>query len=101
DGIRDGHVTGVQTCLFRSGSSPAICECLRRSSWHTEPDGAHVAVNVVKCVGLEYIGVNHIERGHIDTLSPHCPETRNIAQNLARSEERRVGKERRYRWEEC
>src|SRR5207253_5971507 len=69
DGIRDGHVTGVQTCALPIYSSPAFSgpACRRRVT----SQRCATSVHLRKCA----YGV---------------PETR--------SEERRVGKECRSRW---
>src|SRR5205807_5589002 len=91
DGIRDYKVTGVQTCLFRSSSRPAGRHsfgdlrgggaCLGRParSNHEPPSPAAIPL------------VGRVSRQRASSLRHR--------QRL-RSEERRVGKERRSQWDE-
>src|SRR5690625_5986462 len=76
DGIRDGHVTGVQTCALPilpfSSSSTDLWSFQNRASG---------------TISLEPIGVR-------SDLAP----TLYSARNLMRSEERRVGKECGFHW---
>src|SRR5690625_5664541 len=72
DGIRDGHVTGVQTCALPILGRPGITHRRPRPSITSDPD-PQISVKV---------------RLH---LSPHPSKQ-------SRSEERRVGKECRSRW---
>src|SRR5690606_41072504 len=76
DGIRDFHVTGVQTC--------ALPICLYDCG---------IAAAAKRCGLTQALG------GTLTRTATHEPRTANtIASWLLRSEERRVGKERRYRW---
>src|SRR5207302_6949185 len=68
DGIRDFHVTGVQTCALPISSGPVGQTNARISAWHRHVGPAR-----------ERSGVNLVD-------------------SSARSEERRVGKECRSRW---
>src|SRR5207244_6836727 len=89
DGIRDDLVTGVQTCalpIFGGGFA----------------NGQPVAVVLVATVGPEEVGVGVLQVGH---PSGHrivvVVDEATVAVALVRSEERRVGKECRYReWRE-
>src|SRR5690606_39722564 len=79
DGIRDFHVTGVQTCALPiSGRSPSLAE-----SSAFEHDRARVSTGHVETRGV---------RARVDpNAAPGPPET---GPRLGkRSEERRVGKE--------
>src|SRR5439155_6383232 len=73
DGIRDGHVTGVQTCLFRS-----LVDSY--GDWPT-----HV---LLIAGGDPYSYLLDTTTGVVMKRDPE----------LSRSEERRVGKEWRTRW---
>src|SRR5699024_11825557 len=87
DGIRDRNVTGVQTCalpILTCGSERAYTE-----GWFT-PQDAIVG-------GAEFIGEKYISVGQ-DTLYKMRWNPANPATHQYRSEERRVGKECRYRW---
>src|SRR5439155_14824123 len=84
DGIRDGHVTGVQTCalpISRAGSVAAARSC-RRSRRSTAARGAASAPRGAAP-----------SRGTAGRRTP--PPSRPWA---GRSEERRVGKECRSGW---
>src|SRR5690606_40655555 len=91
DGIRDFHVTGVQTCAL-----PIYDE------WQTEtPNNVDLALQIakMKADSLREVG---------EDLKLNCPlagsywndddKDYTIATNWSRSEERRVGKECRSRW---
>src|SRR5690348_18514145 len=80
DGIRDGRVTGVQTCAFRSTS--IVTRSLRRT-----------------------FGLDRLRPGQREVIEAvlHGRDTLAImptgaGKSLGRSEERRVGKECRSRW---
>src|SRR5207253_8723353 len=96
DGIRDGHVTGVQTCCSSdlTGSSSV-------TRWRTG------AVRLTKSQPLG----SSCSRRHAAQTQSSCGAIRNfrirkpggsraINRFLLRSEERRVGKECRSRWSE-
>src|SRR5207302_7581634 len=72
DGIRDFHVTGVQTCAL-----PIL--------FRLRPDDRHAVVHVAGTGGPEQRRCRYPQR-HL------------LAGRAARSEERRVGKECRSRW---
>src|SRR5207253_4872685 len=81
DGIRDGHVTGVQTCAL------PICESRRE-----EREGRNA--------------VQEARTGHRRNRAPsearRVEESARRADQASRSEERRVGKEGRTRgWTDC
>src|SRR5437870_10141894 len=76
DGIRDGHVTGVQTC--------ALPISRRRAAAHHHPDPLIVRARYWRLAGIA---------GGLACAPAALP-----AQLLVRSEERRVGKECRSRW---
>src|SRR5436309_11875044 len=90
DGIRDFHVTGVQTCLFRStidwgdGSQP-----LTFSASEGPINGSHSYTGVAL---TEYTLTVTVVDAHSNRNSASKKVT------VARSEERRVGKECRSRW---
>src|SRR5690606_40026720 len=83
DGIRDFHVTGVQTCALPIYKDPALClrevrRC-RTSSRHRHEIGRR-------------------SDGHWPHIPGEPAESAALHGN-GRSEERRVGKECRSRWE--
>src|SRR5690606_39690783 len=88
DGIRDFHVTGVQTCalpiLFREGSS--------RTGLLYQCAGGQQALTRGR---RRTIGVKHQREGSTAGSSSHGVRG---ALGIERSEERRVGKERSVRW---
>src|SRR5690606_39767844 len=79
DGIRDFHVTGVQTCAL------PICSYVRSEKNETYYDAENVQIDEVYYHVLEdqAAALNRYRAGEFDIL---------------RSEERRVGKECRSRW---
>src|SRR5690606_40331427 len=77
DGIRDFHVTGVQTCAL--------------PIYFTEHSYSTLA-------SQENISVEQAKQG-IDTVIPSL--FLGLQKKSGRSEERRVGKECRSRWERC
>src|SRR5690606_40061752 len=81
DGIRDFHVTGVQTCALPI-SLPVVAHGLR---------GAAQAVNHVQVVIRSKVGKKLAITATGDTVGMGKYQYR-------RSEERRVGKECRSRW---
>src|SRR5439155_8198431 len=85
DGIRDGHVTGVQTLLFRS---PSI-------SGHG--GGARPATSATRASNASR---DFSRRCALATRSSNASKdfSRRCAMATIRSEERRVGKECRSRW---
>src|SRR5690348_17439406 len=84
DGIRDGRVTGVQTCAL------PILECQAAAPTRSTPAVAAKSITL------------SIDTGHIRTVPTYQVRTFEVivaqASNDNRSEERRVGKECRYRW---
>src|SRR5207253_5624690 len=96
DGIRDGHVTGVQTCalpIFGGGHN------LFNGSIITTPDLQTVCggVNTGHPQIHNIVDVrNTIMQGRTGTDMPSWSVR--FAGGLDRSEERRVGKECRSRW---
>src|SRR5207253_6017060 len=78
DGIRDGHVTGVQTCAL-----PIFCRARRLL-----PQMARQSFGLPPSYGGPFVGV----------IASRDRFVRQMPGRL-RSEERRVGKEWRSRWE--
>src|SRR5690606_40547619 len=100
DGIRDFHVTGVQTCLFRSvpirrrgaptlGSRPRATGS--RGLRHTVIGVAVIAIMLFPLYWM--VNVSLQPAGNA-AATPWLPFD-------LRSEERRVGKEGRSRWSAC
>src|SRR5690606_40677166 len=91
DGIRDFHVTGVQTCalpIWRSSSSTRCAARTRRGNWADRADRADRPTSAA--VGAEEVvqPLRRLRRQHPgDHLGPVVEPPR--------SEERRVGKEYR------
>src|SRR5439155_10641539 len=90
DGIRDGHVTGVQTCALPilaidDDLEDAIAVEVRELHGHDAPGRREPLV--VRPFGLE--------RALDDTVEPDLLA---VGHDQSRSEERRVGKECRSRW---
>src|SRR5690606_39801073 len=92
DGIRDFHVTGVQTCalpILKYIDSGTIPNGKLRKKWGSRfrnnekylPEGEYKEYRVEPPPGSKK------------------PEPRRIVVNVNRSEERRVGKECRTRWQ--
>src|SRR5207253_5520106 len=89
DGIRDGHVTGVQTCALPicSSSSPERRASLRRGGATSGP-------------GRTSRRWQGRERSHLAwaRASSRGARSTGSAAAVGRSEERRVGKEGRWGW---
>src|SRR5207253_4234331 len=91
DGIRDGHVTGVQTCAFRS----RLCRVCGRhrlvpQHGHVDARGERKTLDVARARYASH------ECGR--RASP--PHQEGVLGAAWRSEERRVGKGWGWRWEE-
>src|SRR5690625_5452343 len=94
DGIRDGHVTGVQTCalpIFPASIGLFICVIF---GWveikiHTNLNYLLMSILIlfITVFLIEALPEEFIFRGYI--------------YRYLRSEERRVGKEWRFRWSRC
>src|SRR5207253_5911001 len=82
DGIRDGHVTGVQTCAL------PIWRRERRSGSNMGPRNLSL-----QCKGKGTSG--NPARPRVPKMEAQPPQR---STGTERSEERRVGKEWRYRW---
>src|SRR5690606_39794069 len=96
DGIRDFHVTGVQTC--------ALPICGRALPGEALGDDGRIAVDVTRELGdaaLESLASSRAHRGRVDLLAGL--DARGVVGLLGarwlRSEERRVGKESSARCE--
>src|SRR5437870_13782645 len=97
DGIRDGHVTGVQTCALPISNLPGTLIPINRAT--SELAGSITTTNPVQsslkmvCLQLGQTGPALIIRHvlHALSVSFSSPPSQ-------RSEERRVGKECRSRW---
>src|SRR5690606_39632052 len=101
DGIRDFHVTGVQTCALPISARPGRC---RSRAWPV--------LRELHSSCLRKVLQNRFSGGKAASL-PAAPRSgraaaqqtrlRRESASPSRSEERRVGKESRYqwRWHEC
>src|SRR5690606_40388256 len=90
DGIRDFHVTGVQTCALPISKHNGPCRCERQ----VEGD-RRLRVHLAVIVTLNGKGVCTSERKFMRRCPPHDHAEYECHK---RSEERRVGKEWRARW---
>src|SRR5690606_40796793 len=92
DGIRDFHVTGVQTCAL------PICHALADE----ELDVLRIVMRVPDCEILSdaELEVAAAQTQHDSTIDGRRPDDPilELLSNHIRSEERRVGKEGRTRW---
>src|SRR5207253_5532091 len=99
DGIRAGHVTGVQTCALPIS---ALWFVNRGNAQEKTPPKYEYAV--LKWDGPDRLYYNLPDRFEMVHLEKQGIKIPGDAQNeewcLARSEERRVGKEERTRWSE-
>src|SRR5207253_7107901 len=101
DGIRDGHVTGVQTCAL------PICASAAPPIFHfAEIVGEIQTSGTNKRSSIRVWAANANPapaRAPFPVANPHMPRTAMRAADMSvpRSEERRVGKESRYRWAPC
>src|SRR5690606_39878645 len=92
DGIRDFHVTGVQTCalpIFLTGYDFVLAS----ARLHRLPDPTAAARRAVDLVDM-----TAAQHRRIGTYSKGMRQRIRLAAALVRSEERRVGKESRARW---
>src|SRR5439155_13425507 len=89
DGIRDGHVTGVQTCALPiSGVSFAQ---LRWEHYHDQLVAARAKLTPAQTDSAYHAGDVRLFQHILVSVPPS-------AASKVRSEERRVGKECRCRW---
>src|SRR5207253_7326815 len=93
--IRDGHVTGVQTCALPIsvyGSLPAGIEDL---TGNKQPAAFrfHLKLLGVRLIASDLDGTRIRSVGVIDVLGERMLKNRHTARIEGRSEERRVGKE--------
>src|SRR5690606_39824327 len=84
DGIRDFHVTGVQTCAL-----PICCNGRRGCSGNFRPSSS-------SCSGTPSIAPSGADR---TWACSRCGDCEPAQLGTLRSEERRVGEERQYRGE--
>src|SRR5439155_7904382 len=84
DGIRDGHVTGVQTCALPILSAQVRTRVVGRPR-------ASTPTRLCQNVLVATAAISFARR-------PAAASVSSIASAAARSEERRVGKEWRSRW---
>src|SRR5207253_6168811 len=101
DGIRDGHVTGVQTCalpIFLLGiAGPAFAQSTLRVG-----DQKGNAQAVMEAAGVLRDVPYKIEWKEFPAAAPLLEALSAGAIETGRSEERRVGKEGKCgRWREC
>src|SRR5207253_7305007 len=84
DGIRDGHVTGVQTCAL-----PIYCTTFTNLSvWMATVGTPYWVSSVIACVDVAGAQVLQWPT----PMMAACPCSRISVHSLGRSEERRVGK---------
>src|SRR5439155_11397951 len=94
DGIRDGHVTGVQTCALPIWQRAKVRDLLALLAVH--PDGL-TSEQVGEALWPDAApGRDHPAGAGDEADSDHTDG--DLLRNPPRSEERRVGKERRSRW---
>src|SRR5439155_16248880 len=86
DGIRDGHVTGVQTCAL------PISLLLGSGELAVTPASAALAAPAVLVANLLYYAMGF----PVQSVAFWADSVWSLANS--RSEERRVGKECRFRW---
>src|SRR5690606_41192572 len=96
-GIRDFHVTGVQTCALPISSSRSL---VRSPAPRASPEpkaGRAVVVGVIDWE-LEVFGAQSLKdkRRVVRSLKDRLRARLNVSVAEVRSEERRVGKERRH-----
>src|SRR5690606_40301958 len=94
DGIRDFHVTGVQTCAL------PICSALRKLPRQLPSSAAPCRLSCRESCGAVSAARNAWFSGvPLSVSSPCCSNTLAVpATRRVRSEERRVGKEWRCGW---
>src|SRR5690606_40823542 len=88
DGIRDFHVTGVQTCAL------PIYGCVGALTSNQLCRTASRTGNLPTLTGLEFDTVNRASQRNVTQRQSAARTDRSVH----RSEERRVGKEWRTRW---
>src|SRR5690606_39524958 len=91
DGIRDFHVTGVQTCALPICTNHDIAACQGHCLTPTKEPIAEFSIVLVAT--LRQAAASAFAAVSMSARVVDCPSDRRIA----RSEERRVGKERRSR----
>src|SRR5690606_40648351 len=94
DGIRDFHVTGVQTCALPiwSHSRLAPASTRSRSDWLAQVPGS--SSGLPGCLARYHFAAP----GEVSSARAPARAVTSIRRSSLRSEERRVGKERRARW---
>src|SRR5439155_7114853 len=90
DGIRDGHVTGVQTCTLPIWAATCISTVAAGSCTLTPTSVGAKTVTATYAGDLNFAGSTSVGVSH--TVNAAATTT------TIRSEERRVGKECRSRW---
>src|SRR5690606_40313735 len=93
DGIRDFHVTGVQTCAL-----PISAERATAQRHGTFGGSAALCLSAARCRSSATRTQLHVEPGKASRTWPSFVQVPYAATYSRRSEERRVGKECRYRW---
>src|SRR5207253_5885730 len=98
--IRDGHVTGVQTCalpiLEQQGS---VATFMPKPFSHLTGSGAHFHMSLWDAQSDQNLFLDEADPNGLSTLAyEFIGGLKAHARGLARSEERRVGKEWRCGW---
>src|SRR5207253_6872219 len=96
DGIRDGHVTGVQTCAL-----PIYALAVALLEKHNFRHDDFAALHPAGRLGKKLVRVEHLM--HSGSALPRVAQDSSMPDvfhemSAKRSEERRVGKELRDRW---
>src|SRR5690606_40371968 len=96
DGIRDFHVTGVQTCALPICCKYYLCIMILAERYHDISCGHRVVGHEGKCRFLH----GHNYRIHFTVAADQLDEIGRVVDFsvIKRSEERRVGKECRCKW---
>src|SRR5439155_9480822 len=91
DGIRDGHVTGVQTCALPISGGGARAPMTTRK-------GRRWSLDVTTKSNALDLEANIFKRDDPQSIARSLKRSAERSHRRKRSEERRVGKECRTRW---
>src|SRR5690606_39292089 len=97
DGIRDFHVTGVQTCALPIYAATAALELEKSHHQDVTNDGDGDVSGQIICTRLMQVQ-STMEAAFVYFQILAIQASLTTAGTLARSEERRVGRESRTRW---